>query len=281
MPRRLDERAVDEGLRTPGEASARTVARVRGLARAYEPPDFAHVPDPDAAIFLCAVDHKTGYSEPHALDGAGPYSGSELMWICGLRAAAAEHGLLSAKRLRSATAQEVAAWFQAGNETVADPARRAELWRDLASGLVRDYAGSAQALLDAAGGMLSGSEGLIARLRPYAAFSDPLGKKSFLFAKIAERRGWLEVSDPEAWEVAADNVLMRLALRSGLVAQGSLSEVRSATRAALKEVARKAGISPPILDDMLWELGRENPDLLGRVAKDLREPPRDPDSAWY
>ena len=254
---------------------------MRDLARTYEPPDFAHVPDPDAAIFLCAVDHKTGYSEPHEVDGEGPYSGSELMWVCGLRAAAAEHGLLRAKRMRSATADEVAAWFRAGDETVADPERRAELWRDLASGLVRDHDGSAQALLDGAGGRLSGSEGLIEQLRPYAAFSDPLGKKSFLFAKIAERRGWLEVSDPEAWEVAADNVLMRLALRSGLVSAGSLTEVRSATRAALKELALKAGISPPVLDDMLWELGREDPDLLGRVAGDLREPPRDPASAWY
>jgi hypothetical protein len=32
---------------------------------------------------------------------------------------------------------------------------------------------------------------------------------------------------------------------------------------------------------MLWELGREDPDLLGREAGDLREPPRDPASPWY
>ncbi len=93
--------------------------------------------------------------------------------------------------------------------------------------------------------------------RRYEAYSDPLAKKAFLFAKICERRGWLAVADPESWEVSADNVLMRLALRSGLVAPGPLERVRPATRAALKELAAATGLSPPVLDDLLWELGRE------------------------
>ena len=74
---------------------------------------------------------------------------------------------------------------------------------------------------------------------------------------------------------------MRLALRSGLVHPGSREEVRSATRAAFGQVARAAGIEPPVLDDLLWELGRTHPDLLGIEGGDLAEPPRDPDSAWY
>ena len=45
-------------------AVARATERVRELATAYEPPRFAHVPDPDAALFLCAVDHRTGYRGP-------------------------------------------------------------------------------------------------------------------------------------------------------------------------------------------------------------------------
>ena len=272
---------MDEGALTSQGPLDRVAARVRELAKTYEPPDFAHIPDPDAAIFLCAVDHKTGYSEPHEVDGEGPYAGSELMWICGLRAAAAMPGLLRAERLKDASTVEVAEWFRVGEETVADPERRAELWRNLASGLVRDHQGAAQALLESAGASLASRDGLLARLGKYDAFSDPLGKKSFLFAKIVERRRWFEVRDPESWEVAADNVLMRLALRSGLVAEGPLDEVRSATRAALKKLAVDAGIGPPVLDDMLWELGRDDPDLLGREAGDLREPRRDPASAWY
>ena len=74
---------------------------------------------------------------------------------------------------------------------------------------------------------LGGRGGLLGSLARYEAYGDPLAKKSFLFAKICARRGWLEVRDPESWEVCADNVLMRLALRSGLVHPGSLAEVRA------------------------------------------------------
>ena len=56
--------------------------------------------------------------------------------------------------------------------------------------------------------------------------------------------------------------------------------MRAATREAFKRVAIEAEIPPPELDDMLWELGRSDADLLGVVA-DVREPPRDPASAWY
>ena len=255
--------------------------RVSALAREYRPPSFAHVPDPDSAIFLCAVDHRTGYRGRYLVGGTGPFEGSELMWAVGLRAAAREPGLLTARRLRDADGSAVAEWFRIGGETVADPDRRAELWRDLAEGLERDHDGSAVGLLNACGSRLAGGGGLLAGLSSYEAYSDPLQKKSFLFAKICERRGWLRVDDPEHWEVCADNVLMRLALRSGLVEPGPLDEVRAATREALGRLAERAGVAPTVLDDLLWERGRDDPDLLGARAGDLREPRRDPESAWY
>jgi hypothetical protein len=269
---------------SPARAAGATAAvadRVRALAAGYRPPSFDHVPDPDAAIFLCAVDHRTGYRGEHAVDGRGPFAGSALMWEAGLAAARRRPALLTARRLRDFDGAALAELFAVCGETVADPERRASLWRDLAAGLAARYDGSAAALLAAAGGRLGGADGLIARLSPFTAYADPLAKKSFLFAKIAARRGWFEVGDPETWEVCADNVLMRLALRSGLVAPGELTAVRGATRAAFKAVATEAGIDPPILDDLLWELGRDDPDLLGRAAGDLREPPRAEDSTWY
>ncbi len=256
-------------------------ARVRELYANYDPPDFAHVPDPDAALFLCAVDHRTGYRSGHLVDGRGPFGGSELLWELGLHAARARPGLLTAAFLAGVTAREVADVFAIDAETVVDPERRAGLWRDLASGMLRDHGGKASRLLEAAAGRLGGRDGLLARLAGYEAYADPLAKKAQLYAKICARRGWFAVADPESWEVSADNVLMRLALRSGLVAPGELAAVRSATRAAWKRVADATGISPPLLDDMLWELGREDSDLLGSAAGDLREPSRDPDSAWY
>jgi hypothetical protein len=263
-----------------GEASARVTARVRELADSYEPPRFDHVPDADAALFLCAVDHSTGYRGRYLVGGAGPFEGSALMWACGLRAHARERGLLRAERLREVSGDQVAAWFRIGGETVTDPERRAELWRDLAAGVAGTYAGSAAALLAACEGRLGGG-GLLGRLSEFEAYSDPLGKKAFLFAKICSRRGWFEVADPEHWEVCADNVLMRLALRSGLVAEGPLDSVRAGTRDAFRRIAGDVGIAPPVLDDLLWELGREDPDLLGLDGGDLREPSRDPESAWY
>lgn len=254
---------------------------MRALAVAYRPPSFDHVPDPDAAIFLCAVDHRTGYEWGHKVDGHGPFSGSELMWELGLRAHRREAGLLKATRLLAVSAAEVARWFEVEGETVADPDRRAAMWRDLAAGLERDHGGSAAGLLEASGGRLAGEGGVLPALARYEAYADPLAKKSFLFAKICERRGWLEVADPDSWEVSADNVLMRLALRSGLVAPGPLDEVRASTRRAFKDLAAAAGLTPPVLDDLLWERGREDPDLLGTTAGDLFEPPRDPANAWY
>jgi hypothetical protein len=267
---------------TPAPGAAAAVAdRLRALATGYRPPRFEYVPDPDAAIFLCAVDHRTGYCGEHAVDGRGPFAGSALMWEAALAVARRRPGLLTAGSLHDVDGATVAELFAVGGETVADPVRRAALWRDLAAGLDARYEGSAAALLAAAGGRLGGADGLISCLSSFAAYADPLAKKSFLFAKIAARRGWFEVLDPESWEVCADNVLMRLALRSGLVAPGELTAVRPATRAAFKAIADEAGISPPVLDDLLWERGRDDPDLLGRAAGELREPPREEDSSWY
>ena len=144
-------------------------------------------------------------------------------------------GLLTAKFLREVRAEEMSDWFEVDDDGVADPARRAGLWRDLAAGLLCDYEGSCKALLVACAGRLGGKSGLLECLGRYEAFSDPLAKKAFLFAKIAARRGWWEVADPESWQVSADSVLMRIALRSGLVEPGPLAQVRSATRERMHE----------------------------------------------
>jgi hypothetical protein len=255
--------------------------RVRELAAGYRPPTFDHVPDPDSALFLCAIDHRTGYRGEHIVAGEGPYSGSALLWAVALEAASRDPEALTALRLRDVSGARVADLLGIDGETVADPDRRAMLWRDLAAGLERDHGGEARVLLAAADRSLGGDGGLPALLAGYEAYSDPLQKKSFLFAKICERRGWLEVRDPERWEVCADDVLMRLALRSALIQPGDLAGVRATTRAAFKRVAERSGVPPPVLDDLLWELGRDDPNLLGTEGGDLREPPRDPESHWY
>jgi hypothetical protein len=264
-----------------GDAVQRVAGRVRELAEEYSPPDFAEVPHADAALFLCAIDHRTGYRRGYLVGGKGPFAGSALLWALGLCAERRRPGRLSASGLAEIGPDQVGEMFRIGGETVAGAKVRARLWRDLAAGVREEYGGDAEALLSSAAGRLGGAGGLLARLAEFEAYADPLQKKSLLFAKIAARRGWFEVADPESWEVCADNVLMRLALRSGLVQPGPLDAVRASTRAALKRVSAEAGISPPVLDDLLWELGRDDPDLLGRRGGELEEPPREPESHWY
>jgi hypothetical protein len=265
----------------PAEAVSRVAERVKELASGYGPPDFAEVPTPDAALFMTAIDHRTGFRESHEVDGAGPYEGSALLWALGLRAERRAPGALTARSLLGVDPAAIAAVFRIGGESLADPERRAQLWDDLARGLIENYHGEASALIAATGGRLGGEAGALKHLGGFRAFSDPLQKKSFLVCKIWERRGWLTVADPENWQVSADNVLMRLALRSGLVGEDQEEQVRAATRGAFKAVAGRAGISPQVLDDLLWERGREDPDLLGKEGGDLREPPRRRDSDFY
>jgi hypothetical protein len=263
------------------QAIEHAVARIRELAESWTPPDFAAVPNPDAALLLCAIDHRTGYRGRYLVGGEGPYEGSALLWALGLREERRRPGTLTAAGLREVDERRVAEIFRIGGETAVGPAERARLWRGAAEVLERDYDGSTAALIAAGGGRLGWHGGILERLAELEAFSDPLRKKSFLFCKIVARRGWLSVADPEAWEVCADNVLMRLALRSGLVHQGEVDEVRAETAAAFGLVADRAGIPPPLLDDMLWELGREDPDLLGAEAGDLSEPARPQGSHFW
>jgi hypothetical protein len=255
--------------------------RVAELAASYSPPAFAEVPGPDPALFLCAIDHRTGYRGRYLVGGRGPFEGSDLLWHVGIRAELRRPRALSAAALAGVGAERVATMLKIGGETVAGPEVRAVLWSDLAAGLLRDYDGSAEVLCSSAEGMLGGAGGLIDRLAGHEAFADPLRKKAFLFAKIADRRGWIDVEDPESWEVCADNVLMRLALRSGLVHPGPVERVRTVTREAFKRVAAEVGIPVPLLDDLLWERGREDPDLLGTAGGDVAEPPRPDGTTWY
>ena len=265
----------------PADRLREAAAAVRQHLAGYEPPDFGNAPAPDAALFLCAIDHSSGYERRHLVDGEGPYSGSELLWHLGCAAERRAPGTLSALSLRNIAAGGVEDIFRVEDETTSRAAERARLWRDLAAGLVADYEGRAQRLLDGAGGWLRGAGGLIERLARFEAYSDPLEKKAFLLAKIAARRGWIDVRDPEHWEVCADNVLMRLALRAGLVEPGDAEAVRADTRAALKALSRETEVPPPVLDDLLWELGRRDPDLLGTAGGDLDAPPRPPGTWFY
>jgi hypothetical protein len=263
------------------ELLRQAAARVRDLAAAYDPPSFGHVPGPDSALFLCAIDHRTGYRGRYLVAGRGPFTGSALLWELACAKERRQPGALSAGSLQDVSERDVANLFRIGGETVAGAEARARLWRDLSEGLIERHSGSATALLESSSGRLAGPGGMLAELARFEAYSDPLQKKSFLFAKIAERRGWLTVADPEHWQVCADNVLMRLALRAGIVLPGEAEDVRAATREAWRRVAEEADVPPPVLDDLLWERGSDQPDLVGTAGGDVFEPPRPDGTLFY
>ena len=167
--------------------------------RAPTSPDFAHVPDPDAAIFLCAVDHRTGYRGRYLVGGRGPVQRQ--------RAHVGGRAARGAARARSpdgpgASRRSMASASRRSSGSAARPspaprsARRSGAISPTASR--RDYARQRRASYSAR--PRGGSAGRGASWRGWPAveaYADPLAKKAFLFAKIAERRGWIGVADPE------------------------------------------------------------------------------------
>ena len=102
------------GSRSGGDRRAalqRVAVRVRQLAPGYRAPDFAEVRTPDAALFLAAIDHSSGYDEPHMVEGEGPFRGSALLWAQGLAFERRRPGLLSASSLGEIGERELAAIF--------------------------------------------------------------------------------------------------------------------------------------------------------------------------
>ena len=84
----------------------------------------------------------------------------------------------------------------------------------------------------------------------------------------------MTVADPENWEVSADNVLMRLALRSGLVAQATVDDRPRRDPRCLQAGRRGGRDLAPLLDDLLWERGPRGPRPHRPGGGELSEPPR-------
>ena len=202
------------------------------------------------------------------VDGAGPFAGSELMWIVGPAIGAiASRGLLtaaSAARPRAPTMSR--AGSSSADETVADPQRRAALWRDLADGARARLRRVGRALLAACGGRLGGDDGLIGLLRPVRRVLGPAREEGIPVRedrrapRLARGRGSRGLGGLGRQRAHAARTALR-AGRGGAARRGAPGDSRS-----LQGSRGRRRVSPPILDDLLWELGRENPDLLGRVA---------------
>ena len=241
--------------------------------------------DPElvASYFLAmvAIDHRVsrpGKPYEGVVDGVR-YHGADLLYALGARKFREEPGFFEARSLAKLTADEVRGWLRSDDGVEPpDPEVRAALLRDIGSKLLALYGGSALRLLEESGGWLrrhpEPGRGLLDHLRVFIAYNDPVEKKSHLLAKFLERRGLFRARDVWHKHVPVDNHVVRLSLRMGLVkplegfqslfeawSQGVVGDetdvyIRMVVRRAWDLVARRAGIDPYVLDDLLWSGGR-------------------------
>jgi hypothetical protein len=175
-------------------------------------------------FFIVAIDHRThpkGKIYRGIIDGT-ELTGSELMYALAMRRFNEDVSFFTAERMSTISSEEIANVFRVREPEIMDikgADERANLLRDCGTKLQRDFDGSVLTIISRSGGYLSKSDenGFIPLLRRFTAYEDPLSKKIFLLVKFLERRHLLSVKDPENIHVPVDNILQRLALRTGIL----------------------------------------------------------------
>lgn len=231
-------------------------------------------------FFIVAIDHRTSFNGKlyrGTVNGI-ELTGAELMYALAVRRFEKDGSFFSAEKMSRVTREEITNLFRVTEPEPIDiigAEERAALLRDCGSKLLRYYGGSAQKMTSISRGYLTHPDGtgFLQLLERFDAYKDPLRKKPFLLVKFMERRNLLHLKDPENLHVPVDNVLQRLALRTGIVKLtsrdlenkirsgsqvGPVEEesIRRATMAAFDEVSKKSSLSAAYLDDILWEFGR-------------------------
>ena len=232
-------------------------------------------------FFMVAIDHRTGTLDKNfeGYVGGDFVHGADALYRLGMLIFEKDPDFFSPKRMSRIARSDIEKWLvitEPEKIAIRDPEIRAFLLRDCGEKILKMYDGSVLGLIEASDHYLYSvvEGGFIDRLRIFRAYEDPVEKKSFLLAKFLERRGLLRVKDPENAQVPVDNHLVRIAIRSGLVIpsddlrkyfvswkqETSREEdvlIRLVIRMAYKKVTELANISPFILDDLLWLLGRK------------------------
>lgn len=230
-------------------------------------------------LFMVALDHRLsrpGRPYEGVVEGQF-YHGADLLYRLGSKKYYEDPAWFSPEHMANITIDEVREWLSVSEPKRVEPPDlevRTMLLRDVGIKLMKLYSSSVSKLLEETKGYLKAIHGgLIDRLKIFRAYEDPVEKKAYLFFKFIERRGLFKPVDEENVEVPVDNHLTRIALRLGIIkVKGRIKEkilkskefeweedvlLRIATRRAYKEVAKKAGIKPVLLDDFLWMFGRK------------------------
>jgi len=224
-------------------------------------------------FFFMAINHDT-----RGLAGVvcGRYHrGSDFLFQLMLKLAEEDPCLLEPASLKELTLDEFLSWFSKFGEGSLPrrPAERVELLREAATKLLEQYGGEVSTLLEACGGRLAGPGGLRERLAAFRAFSDPLAKKTMVFAILARLEGLWEPVDPENITVGVDYHLQRVALRTGMVevrdprlreklvmrrfvSSSEHRAIRSACLMAFSLLSEFSKLSQLELDQIFWHIGR-------------------------
>jgi len=249
------------------EALAKIVKRLKYKPISFDNPELFPEPDdyiyPNYVFFMVAIDHRTGFTKKWK------YHGSDLLFYLARKKQIENPKFFTAENLVNIDPEELKHIFTFRGETVGGVEERAFLLRDCAEKLLMYYEGDVMNLFRKADFAV---KAILNRLKEFRAYEDPLMKKSYLLIKILKRQG-LKLKDPHNLSFPVDNVLVRLALSSGIIDPGEnlmkkinsgvmLTEketeiLRKVTEKALVILSKKSGIEPDILDDILWTYGRE------------------------
>ncbi len=240
-------------------------------------------PDEDSFIytnyvfFMVAIDHKTHSTKRFeaTIDGEF-YHGSDLMFYLARKAQEKDPHLFTAGKLIDISEEDISSIFSYTDKVVSNPFQRAMLLQDTAENLLEYYDGDIRNLFELADGYLfrEDGKGILQLLEGFKAYEDPLQKKSFLLVKILRRQNLLTVKDIQNLTFPVDNILMTIALQSGLLkvnnkrladklfegellSDSEVMQLRKATQEAFELVSRASGLGPDVLDDLLWTYGRE------------------------
>lgn len=199
------------------------------------------------------------------------YRGSDYIYHAMLRKLI-EGENFEADRMEKLTLEEFTGWFDPGSITRIG--ERLNLIRDTARMLKMLYDGSVSKLIEYSGYKLSGSDGFVARLSRFKAFSDPLAKKIMVLASLIEFEDLASFIDSDKhMDVGVDYHLQRVALRVGMVriANQKLFEsivkgrfvsrmehdaIRSSCIEAYRIIVDETGFKPREVDAIFWNLGR-------------------------
>ncbi|MEM1702062.1 MAG: iron-sulfur cluster loop [Desulfurococcaceae archaeon] len=224
---------------------------------------------------MVAMDHRLSRpGKPYeACIEDGCFKGSELLYRLGMKKYEEDMEFFNPVRLASITIEDIKKWLSMGKTSPPDIEIRAILLRDLGQKITKLYNGEVSKVLEMSGNRVYGdilSPGFVDNLRVFKAYEDPVAKKPLLLAKFLVKRGLFNPVDQ--LDVAVDNHLCRIAYRLGLVmVSGNLWEkikrgievsweedvlLRLFVKRSYRLLSQRAGISPDIIDDHFWLMGR-------------------------